>query len=393
MWSVKEVKEILQNQQMLCPLVQMPVELAFGRFLAKVVESCMDVPSFDNSAMDGYAVQFDPGVGVRQISFTVPAGNYPKLSLEKNQAARIYTGAALPVGADTVIPQEFVDIRNGEIHFDASKFPIHSNVRFSGSQCKLGESIALRHQKITPGLLALLLSCGIQTVHVFSPPRIGLIVTGDEIVDVGTALKAGQVYNTNGPAVKACLSLLGIHQLKYAHVCDDQKELEQKIAEMLSACDVLILTGGISVGDRDYVKECLEKNDCKPLFYKVKQRPGKPLYCARKEDGIVFALPGNPASVLSCMRQYVMPFILQMMGHQMPWQANTQIPLASDYSKKSGLTFFVKAKATHDAVFISNGQESFNLLSFSESESFAELPEEAGFVEKGTVVPVYNWCL
>jgi len=152
---------------------------------------------------------------------------------------------------------------------------------------------------------------------------------------------------------------------------------------------VLLLSGGISVGDYDFVKECLEQAGVKELFYKVKQRPGKPFFAGVKGDKYIFALPGNPASVLSCFQQYVRPALKYMMGQDNVWEPDEMLELAEDVTKKTGFTFFMKARREHGKVRVLSGQQSFNLFAFNEADCLVELEEESELIESGSMVKVY----
>lgn len=154
---------------------------------------------------------------------------------------------------------------------------------------------------------------------------------------------------------------------------------------------MVLLTGGISVGDYDFVKGSLAENGVEQLFYKVKQKPGKPIFSGFKGQKLVFALPGNPASVLTCFIQYVKPCLLRLMGNSSAWQTPTYFPIASDFNKKAPLTFFLKAKLENGRVVILPAQESFNLLSFGVADGLVEIPQELEHVEEGSMVAFYPW--
>ncbi|MDD4108196.1 MAG: molybdopterin-binding protein, partial [Prolixibacteraceae bacterium] len=173
------------------------------------------------------------------------------------------------------------------------------------------------------------------------------------------------------------------------HVKDSETELEKAIENGLINSDIIILSGGISAGDYDFVKTVLERLGVKELFYKISQRPGKPLYAGKSDDKWIFALPGNPASVLTCFNQYVKPCLKFMMGHNNVWSPDLTMPLAKGYSKKRGLTFFMKAFTQNGKVYLTEGQESFNLIAFSHAVCLAELPEETDYISEGTLLNTY----
>ncbi len=215
-----------------------------------------------------------------------------------------------------------------------------ANVRRRGVQCKVGWEVVPLGTKISPGTIGLLASLGITEVEVFPSPKVSLILTGDEIIDLGNPLQPGQIYNANGPALIAYLELMGIADCQIYKVKDEESEVTRIVSEALVNSDFVLLTGGISVGDFDFVKGSLEKNGVEQLFYKLKQRPGKPLFVGRKSEKLVFALPGNPASVLSCFIQYVKPSLLEWMGNPDAWTEPQLFPIEKDFDKKSSPYFF-----------------------------------------------------
>lgn len=341
--------------------------------------------------MDGYALAWADGGESRKVVDVIQAGSNPDFTLEKGTAVRIFTGAPVPKGADTVIQQELISRVGAEIFFEQKQISLGMNVRKRGAQCQKGEIVISSHTQLSPGSIGLLASLGIQSVSVFKSPKIGIILTGDEIIDLGNELMPGQIFNSNGPALEAYLNKLGIREINSYKAKDEASEVVKVIQQALDEVDVLLLTGGISVGDYDFVKSGLEKNGVSQLFYKVKQRPGKPLYCGYKEEKIIFALPGNPASVLSCFIQYVKPILLEWMGNTSAWQKPLLLPVSQDFDKKAGLTFFLKAKNQEGKAVILPGQESFNLLPFGIADGLVEIPDDQEHVEEGSLVAFYPW--
>jgi molybdopterin molybdotransferase len=351
----------------------------------------MQVPTFDNSGMDGYAFAWEDGGASRLLAQVVQAGTYPDFSLQKGTAVRIFTGAPGPQGSNTIVQQEWVRVEGGRIFFERGKLTQGMNLRRAGSQCEKGQLILPAGTRITPGALGLLASLGIEEVSVFAAPQVSIILTGDEVVELGQALQPGQIYNANGPALLGYLGQLGILDVKVYKVKDDSAEVIRVIGEALASADLLLLTGGISVGDYDFVQEGLAENGVETLFYKVKQKPGKPLLAGIKEDKLIFALPGNPASVLTCFMQYVKPSIAQWMGNSAAWEQSIPYPLATNWEKQAKLTVFLKARLVAGQVEILPGQESFNLLSFGIADGLVEVGEQLIEVAAGTSLPFYPW--
>lgn len=389
--SVSEAKARLKNHIPIGSKQPCPIHLANGKVLANNIIAPMDVPSFDNSAMDGYAIAWEDAGESREVVGLVAAGDSELKSLQKGEAARIFTGAPIPQGADTVIQQEKILRTGNQIQFVRKDFRQGASVRLRGTQCKQGDEILKAGTQINPGTIALFASLGIAEVEVFDLPKIALVVTGNELREVGQELNSGQIYNSSGPAIQAYLTAIGVKDIQIFHAEDDFEKVILTIKEALKVSDFLLLTGGISVGDFDFVKDGLGENDVEEIFYKISQRPGKPLFAGKKEGKVVFALPGNPASVLTCFLNYVKPSILQWAGHSDPWKPTLVLPLADLFTKSVNLTFFLKAKIENGKVQILPGQESFNLLSFGQADGLAEIPMESEFLEAGMLVSFYSW--
>ena len=389
--AVQEAKEILQGLSLSGEKVQLPLQKALGYWIASPIHAPMQVPSFDNSGMDGYAFAWEDGGDSRQLAQVVQAGTFPDFTLQPGTAVRIFTGAPVPKGADTIVQQEWVRVEGDRIFFELGKLTQGMNLRRAGSQCEQGQLILQEGTRITPGTLGLLASLGVEEVSVFAAPQVSIILTGDEVVEVGQALQPGQIYNANGPALLGYLSQLGISAVKVYKVKDDPNEVIRVIGEALASSDLLLLTGGISVGDYDFVKEGLEQNGVETLFYKVKQKPGKPLLAGVKGSKLVFALPGNPASVLTCFMQYVKPSLGQWMGNPAAWEQACSFPLATNWEKQVKLTVFLKARLVAGVVEVLPGQESFNLLSFGSADGLIEIREDQQALKEGALVSFYPW--
>ena len=398
MISVSEAKAILQKQQIHRQVIILPISESCGYFLAEAITSRLDVPSFDNSAMDGYAFCWDDdflknkdeGISL-QVVGEVAAGSFRDQVLEKGQAVRIFTGAPIPAGADTVIMQEKVQRQGDQIFIQKDQLEKGSHVRYRGSQCKDGAVVANPGKKITPGMVSLLASVGIGEVKVWKSPSVSLLLTGNEIKNVGEQLQVGQIYNANGPALEAWLSYLGVGKITTRKVSDDKEEVIESIAKALEESDIVLVTGGISVGEYDFVQVAMQENGVEPLFYKLKQRPGKPLFVGKKGAKMVFALPGNPASVLSCFMQYVKPFLLSWKGDESAWEQFELLSLMEGIEKKIPLTQFLKAEKLGSQIRVLQGQESFNLISFGTASGFVEIPEEVEKLDAGSLVKFYPW--
>ena len=391
MISVSQAKEILQAHTPIGKSTPVPLEQSIGLICAEDIYSPISVPSFNNSAMDGYAIAWEDGRTNWELVGEIAAGASSIASLGIGKAVRIFTGAPIPQAADTVIPQEWIEKDGNHVRFDQTRFSKGSNVRLKGTQTESGNIILKKGSSITPGTIGLLASVGISQIPLYSAPTVALIITGNELQELGKPLSYGQIYNSNGPALKTYLKMLGIEKIQSLQVIDEPKELQRAIDTSLAAADFLILSGGISVGDYDYVKTGLAKAGVRELFYKVKQRPGKPLFAGLLNEKVIFALPGNPASVITCFNQYVKPSILQYMGHHNPWKADARLPLTQGLQSKAGFTFFLKAKTEHGEVHMLTGQESFNLIAYGSANCLIKVPEICETMEAGELIDVYHW--
>ncbi|MCC6753647.1 MAG: molybdopterin molybdotransferase MoeA [Saprospiraceae bacterium] len=362
-----------------------------GRVLACDVVAGTDVPGFDNSAMDGYAFAFREGLSRYQVVGTVRAGDWPEDPLPEGKAMRIFTGAPIPQGADTVIPQETALCIDGVLEFEPGVVLPGANVRTRGSQCHVGNLVASRGSECTPGMIALLASVGATRLMLFEPPKAAIVATGNELCAPGTHLRPGQIYNSNGPAVNAYLRRAGISEIEQHAAPDSPQSLHALLGDCLQRNNCLVITGGISVGEADYVGEALKQLGVDCLFYKVRQKPGKPLYVGKLGNQWVFALPGNPAAVLSCLNQYVIPVLRMVMGFPPAFPQAPKFPLAEDWKKKAGLTHFAKAEVRSGSVHILGGQASFDLLAFQRANCFVEFEEHCEFFPAGTLVPCHPW--
>ena len=358
---------------------------ATGSVLASPVYSPINTPPFHQSAMDGYAFSFESwdGRSDLEICGEIQAGNQADVVLKPFQAVRIFTGAALPADADTVVMQEHVTKNENTIRIENALLVKGANVRPLGSQTKKGEQALDKGQLLTAPAISFLAGIGIEKVEVYSQPFISMIITGKELIQPGQEITDGKIYESNSFGLIAALNTLGISPVSVEIVDDDEDEITKAITRQFNS-DILILTGGVSVGDYDLVPKMLEKCGVKTIFHRVRQKPGKPFYFGKRNQTLVFGLPGNPASVLTCFYEYVVPAI----GHFTKKQLLRKIkmPLANDYKKKAGLTYFLKGKTNAGEVTILNNQESYMMNSFALADCIIELKESKEQFNKGEMV-------
>lgn len=395
--SVKEAQNRILEEVSPFATSEVALAEAWGRVLVRPLEAPMPSPRFDNSAMDGYALRAadaeaaGPGSPVSLfVTTTIPAGISLKGALKPGEAARIFTGAPLPQGADVVVKQEEVIREGNAVLLSRSPHP-GENIRRRGEELEVGAEVFGAGRPLQAAALALLAGFGIERVQVHAAPRVGLLVTGSELATLGNTLESAQIYESNSFGLRAALQELGL-QAVFAKLCLDRREdLEQAIGEGLERSDILIVTGGVSVGDFDFVRESASSVGVKEVFWKVRQKPGKPIYFGKKSaKKLIFGLPGNPASALLCFYQYVRPAILRALGARELFLPTLRLPLAREFRKKTGLRHFLKAWVDFGAevpsLHILEGQGSHLMRSFAEANALAVFSEDGESWAKGDLV-------
>jgi len=285
-----------------------------------------DLPRFDNSAMDGYAVraadvsQASAANPVRlRVLQQLPAKAYAPLpQLAPGTAARIFTGAPIPPAADAVVAQERTTLQGEHVEISLSH-AVGRNIRFRGEELRLGNGVAKAGQRISPGLLAALINAGISEVEVHPAPRISVITSGDELKPIGAPLLPGEIPDSNAPLISAMLKSWGYDEPSSAHVGDDPALVLDALARALDVSDLVITTGGASVGEKDFLPASAERLGVQRVFWKVAQKPGKPMFFGVREDGkVVLALPGNPGAVLIGMALHARAVLDHLEGASAP---------------------------------------------------------------------------
>ena len=386
MVSIKEAINALSDIQLNFGTKSIPLTDSLGYYMAEDIIAPIAVPNFNNAAMDGYAVCWEGEVpNTFKICGLIAAGEVWEKTLHPGEAIRIFTGAMVPKECTSVIQQEWAIEREGRVEFTQ---PIDSqrNIRLKGSQTQINQTVVSCGQKINSGIIGLLATLGIQEITVFNQVTASIIITGNELVEIGDKLPIAKIYNSNGPMLQSLFLEKGIRALPYTRCLDDPKALENAITSAIEHSPVIVLTGGISVGDFDFVKSVLDKLGVKEIFYKIKQKPGKPLYVGCLNSSVFIALPGNPASVNSCFHAWVNPFIQQLNGGPSVNEFYSKLPTAilmNNYHKKSGLTHFVKGNVHNGRITILTGQESFNLANLNVANSLVILPELSENIESG----------
>ena len=372
------------------------VRAALGRVLAEDITSAIDVPGHDNSAMDGYAVRFadlksaaDAVLRVVGASF---AGKPYAGSLGTGEAVRIMTGGVIPTGADTVVMQERVTASAGEVRIPCGQ-QTGQNVRAAGCDIGRGQVVFRRGQLLRPAEIGMIASLGIGEVSVYRRLRVAFFSTGDELVQVGQPLAAGQIYDSNRYTLYGMLARLGVDSIDLGVIRDDPAAIERAFAEAARAADVVITSGGVSVGEADFVKQMLDRLG-EVLFWKIAMKPGRPLAYGRIGEAHFFGLPGNPVSAMVTFYQFVREALLVLMG--VPEPAPLPILKAtctSAIKKAPGRTEFQRGILSAGdggqwTVRVTGDQGSAILSSMSQANCFIVLPDAQGNTPAGATVDV-----
>ena len=356
------------------------VSESVGSILAKDLYSDISLPMFNQSAMDGYAVRVDDeALSGRekitlQVKGEVQAGGYSDISMPPGSAVRIFTGAAVPEMTRCVVRQEYVKTDGKSVTISSEDIAGENNIRPAGSQIMKGDLALKKGSKLTPAAIGFLNTLGFSEVEVIRKPKVTILSTGNELRKPGETLKPGEIYESNSPMLNAALQQSGFAARIAESVQDTSQGLKTSLKNLLNRSDVVITTGGISVGKYDLVKETLEELGVEQIFYKVKQKPGKPIYAGKKGDTFVFALPGNPASALVCFYEYVLPSVKKMSGYPDYELQNRRLPLTHSFTMNDTRSIFYKAKVSNEEVTILGGQGSDMLQTFAEANALVLLP-------------------
>ncbi|TAJ93724.1 MAG: molybdopterin molybdenumtransferase MoeA [Gammaproteobacteria bacterium] len=368
---------------------------ALNRVLAEDIHSRIDVPNCTNSAMDGYAVQGAdiPGGGTRELRIvgTVFAGKPFPGKIESGACARIMTGGVMPAGADTVITQESVE-RNGDIIRIDDRTRPGDNVREAGEDVRAGDRILTQGARLTPADIGLLASLGLAEIPVTRRPKVAFLSTGDELRSVGETLDAGQVYDSNRYTIRGMLERLGVETIDFGVIRDTREEIERALREAAAEADVVITSGGVSVGEADYVKETLVKLGA-INFWKIAIKPGRPLAFGTIDHSYFFGLPGNPVSVMVTFYQFVQPALLRLMGAKSEEPLTANAISLSSLNKAPGRVEYQRGILGKDeqgrhVVRKTGAQGSGILSSMSQANCFIVLPMECAGIKAGMEVEV-----
>lgn len=377
--TVEQATEIIFNQNIDFGIEEVDIVKSLGRVLAEDLEADRDFPPFDRVTMDGIAIKFEAflhGTKNFKIEGLQAAGDVQMQLSENNACLEVMTGAYLPKNTDTVIRYEDLEIikKEAKVLVEIKK---GQNVHRQGTNCEKGELIVKSGKKINAGDLAIAATIGKSKVMVKKLPKVVVISSGDELVSINEVPLPHQIRGSNVFAIQGLLSTLGI-VADHVHCSDNLEKTVETIQKALENYQVIILSGGVSMGKKDFIPEALAKSGVKQLFHKIAQKPGKPMWFGRSENTLVFALPGNPVSTFMCTLRYVLPWIQDSLGSQI---VVSKAILAEEVCFKSALSYFLQVKLKNEDGILKaypvSHQGSGDFINLSEANGFIELPKRA----------------
>jgi len=389
--SVNQARQFIQ--QFLSPVSAteiLPIRESLGRVLSADIISPNNVPNYNNSAMDGFAFKYSEGVKIIKIIGTAFAGKPFNGEIKAGECVKIMTGAILPAGADSVVMQEHVVIKGESITLLRDIKP-GANVRMAGEDLSLGQVVLARGHLMRPADLGLVASLGIGEVSAYKKVKVAFFSTGDELISIGKPLAEGQIYDSNRYTLFGMLSRLKVDILDLGAVPDDPKRLEATLLEAANEHNVVITSGGVSVGEADHMKGLLAQHG-KVLFWKINMKPGRPLAYGKIGNAHYFGLPGNPVATMVTFYQLVREAIITLMGATYQPPPLFRVECTEPIKKATGRTEFQRG-LLYDVGGIwkvkpTGAQGSAILSSMSQANCFIVLDESTGNLDAGASVQV-----
>lgn len=388
MLSLNEAINLVKKYTKRLKKINLQTDKALDYVVSQNILSPISFPPFEQSAMDGYAINFVEDNDIYSIVDEIKTGDDSSgIKINSGEAIRIFTGAMVPQNTTHIIRQEDAFLFEKKIKVIVMP-KIGANIRRIGEQIQKDDIAIKKGTILNPGAIGFLTMLGIKNVHVYTKPRITIITTGSELVKLGDELTAGKIYESNSNTLLAGLYKYGF-DAKSIMVNDTYNEVKDLFEREIVNCDLMIFTGGISVGDYDFVGKVLTDLNVNTLFYKVKQKPGKPIYFGEFKNKMIFGLPGNPAAVLTSYYLYVLPCLEKMIGRQTNFLSRVKVGLIEDYSKSSEITHLLKGLSYIDKVELLPAQSSAMLSSFVDANCIAVFEEGQTNWAKGDLVEIY----
>lgn len=394
MISVEEAEKIILEQSKDYGIELASFDTCLHRVLAESIVADRDFPPFNRVTMDGIAISYEgfkKGNRSFKIKATQAAGEKPIDIINDDECIEIMTGAVLPATTDTVIRYEDIEIKNGTAKINIDEISFNQNIHFKGQDKKQNEILVETGQIITPIVISIAATVGKTNLLVKKLPKVIIISTGDELVAIAETPTAFQIRRSNNYTLQAVLQQYGLHA-EMLHLPDEQGVIEKKLEECITGYDVIILSGGVSMGKFDYVPAALDKLGVKKLFHKVQQRPGKPFWFGKDDGGtFVFAFPGNPVSTFVCFQRFFLPWLKKSLRVEIN---KTFAILNEDFLFKPSLQYFLQVK-----LFINEkgellaipleGNGSGDFANLLQTDAFMELPLERNEFRKGEVLRIW----
>jgi molybdopterin molybdotransferase len=374
---------------------EIPLQQALGRVLAEDIRANRNLPPYDVSAMDGYAVRSADIAAAPKILTVIEdikAGDMPRLALQSGQCARIMTGAPVPEGADTVVRVEDTQARPGDQVEILVPTPAATDIRVRGENMRQGDVVLATGAEIQPGSVGVLATIKRSTVKVHRQPRVAILSSGDELEALSEPFNPDKIPDANSYALMAQVQALGIAPACLGIARDDPVELAKYLRQGLEY-DVLLVSGGTSVGVHDHVRPTLEKLGVSMHFWRVRMRPGHPVAFGSSERAFVFCLPGNPVSSMVCFEQFVLPALRRLSGHQRLFRRVIPARLTHPVKSKPGRAEFVRVRLAYDinggyTAIPAGEQSSGDLLSMARADGLLVVPAASKGHGAGDTVPV-----
>ncbi|MGI9532000.1 molybdopterin molybdotransferase MoeA [Lutimonas sp.] len=371
------------------------LEDSLGRVLREDIKADRDMPPFDRVSMDGIAINykaFEMGKRSFPIENIQAAGSEQKTLQKNDHCLEAMTGAMLPAGTDTIIPYELIRIENGRAELQVNEVHYFQNIHKKGLDRKKNQILIPAHTVISAAEIGVLATVGKSTVKVGKLPKVAIISTGDELVDVSEIPEAYQIRKSNVHTIASTLRSLELNPDLF-HIKDDKNKLRATIKSLLEEYDVLMFSGAVSKGKFDFLPEILDDLSVQKLFHKVKQRPGKPFWFGKKERTTIFAFPGNPVSAyVSCLKYFV-PWLDKSLNRKTEDKAFAV--LAEDFLFKPELTYFLQVKIENKKgvllAYPLAGNGSGDLANLSDNDAFIELPSDKNEFKKGEFYPIIQY--
>lgn len=402
---VQEARERIDRHIRLMGTEEVPLEEAEGRFLAAALIADEAVPPFDRSGMDGYAIRAQDTMGaapnnpvILKVVDAIGAGSLSHHHLQEGEAIRIMTGTQIPAGADAVVMLEKTEpfTQQGDPYIKVyQEMKVGEDLSYRGDDIKEGERLIGVGKRIGPGDIALFATYRWANVKVFQKPKVGILATGTELVPVGEPLVPGKIRNSNSAMLGAQVKRLGGMPIQFGIASDRMEELKERIEQIFPQVDLLITTGGVSVGDYDFMYEIYQSMEAEVLFDKPLMRPGKTTTVAVKEEKLLFGLSGNPGAAFVGFELFVRPLLLKMVGvpAEKAILPSARAIMDEDFKKPSAFPKYLRARYRYDGdrlhVSLAGSDQSSLVLTIQRANCLALIPAGGRGVAKGSEVEIF----